>query len=341
MKKNRLSYLILFLITAVFLWFFFWSVRWTEVWSNLRDFDWRLFALAVLLSPLHLLTRAIRWKFLLHPLKSDIRLVKAFEATTVGFTVSWVFPGRVGEVIRPIYLAREEKLSAGYLIGTVVVERTFDLFTNCFLLGMFLLSRYLFRYRLELSADALARLYFWGKAGLFLAAALFILIVSLYFLKDRATAVFRFLSRPFPEKIRPVIEKTGGEFIEGLKFFHSFWRLLGFFGLSLVVWLGICLLYWVFYASYGLMVPYIFIVPYVFLTMIGASIPTPGMAGGFDYFSRLALTGLYGLEANRAVGLTLVVHSIQIVVTCLLGYAILWKNRLSLFQAKKLGETQG
>ncbi len=117
--------------------------------------------------------------------------------------------------------------------------------------------------------------------------------------------------------------------------------MLGFFGLSLVVWLGICLLYWVFYASYGLMVPYIFIVPYVFLTMIGASIPTPGMAGGFDYFSRLALTGLYGLEADRAVGLTLVVHSIQIVVTCLLGYAILWKNRLSLFQAKKLGETQG
>jgi len=66
-------------------------------------------------------------------------------------------------------------------------------------------------------------------------------------------------------------------------------------------------------------------IPYVFLTGVGASIPTPGMAGGFDYFSRLGLTTLYSLEANLAVGLTIVVHSIQLVVTCALGYAIIWK----------------
>jgi len=36
--------------------------------------------------------------------------------------------------------------------------------------------------------------------------------------------------------------------------------------------------------------------------------------------------------------MTILVHAVQIVVTCLLGYAILWKEGISLFQLKKLGE---
>jgi len=36
--------------------------------------------------------------------------------------------------------------------------------------------------------------------------------------------------------------------------------------------------------------------------------------------------------------MTIVVHAIQVVVTCLIGYTILWKEGISLFQLKKLGE---
>ncbi|MDI6699536.1 MAG: lysylphosphatidylglycerol synthase transmembrane domain-containing protein [Candidatus Saccharicenans sp.] len=340
MTRSRINYLVIFLLTAVFLYFFFKSVHWDEVWRYLGEFKLPFLVLTVCLGPLHLVTRSIRWKFLLHPVKPDLRFGKAVEATTVGFTVTLLFPARVGEVVRPIYLARAENMSPGYLMGTIVVERAFDLFTNCFLLGTFLLTRPFFRHNLELQPETLGRLFFWGRLGLGLAVVLFSIIVTLYFMKDRAAGLFRFIGRPFPARVRPGIEKLGREFIEGLKFFHSFWRLLGYFGLSLVVWLGISLLYWVFYTGYGLKIPYFFIVPYIFLTMIGASIPTPGMAGGFDYFSKLALTGLYGMDPDRAVGLTIVIHSLQFVVTCLLGYVILWRNGLSLFQARKMGEGQ-
>lgn len=340
MTRSRLNNLVIFLLTAIFLYFFFKSVHWNQVWGYLKEFKLLFLILTLCLGPLHLVTRSIRWKFLLYPVKPDLRFGKAVEATTVGFTVTLLFPARVGEVVRPIYLARAENLSAGYLVGTIVVERAFDLFTNCFLLGTFLFTRPLFEQKLDLQPEALSRLHFWGKLGLGLAAVMFLLIIALYFMKDRAAGLFRFLGRPFPARVRPRLEKFGLEFIEGLKFFHSLPRLLGYFGLSLVVWLGICLLYWVFYTGYGLKIPYFFIVPYIFLTMIGASIPTPGMAGGFDYFSKLALTSLYGLDPDRAVGLTIVIHSLQFVVTCLLGYVILWRNGLSLFQARKMGEGQ-
>ncbi|MGB9893928.1 MAG: lysylphosphatidylglycerol synthase transmembrane domain-containing protein, partial [Candidatus Saccharicenans sp.] len=292
----------------------------------------------IFLSPLHLITRSIRWKFLLYPLKSDLKFWKVVEATTVGFTVTLIFPGRVGEVIRPIYLARTEDLSAGYCLGTIVVERTFDLFTNCFLLGTFLLASPLFNFKLHVRPESYHHLYFWGKLGMGLAVLLFTAIIVLYLLKDKAAGLFRFVSRPFPEKVRVKIENFGLDFIAGLKFFHSIFRLFGYFALSLVVWLGITFLYWVFFIGYGLRIPYFLMIPYIFLTMIGASIPTPGMAGGFDYFSKLALTSLYGLDPNLSVGLTIVVHSIQVVVTCLLGYVILWKSGLKLFQVRKMGE---
>ena len=86
--------------------------------------------------------------------------------------------------------------------------------------------------------------------------------------------------------------------------------------------------------------PFFFLIPYVFLTMVGASIPTPGMVGGFHFFSQLGMTSLYGLDPDLAVGLTIVVHAVQIVVTCLIGYAILWKEGLCLFQLKRLGKAE-
>jgi len=62
------------------------------------------------------------------------------------------------------------------------------------------------------------------------------------------------------------------------------------------------------------------------------------MVGGYHYFCKLALTSIYDLDLNLAVSMTIVIHAIQVVVTCLIGYAILWKERISLFQIKKIGE---
>jgi hypothetical protein len=50
------------------------------------------------------------------------------------------------------------------------------------------------------------------------------------------------------------------------------------------------------------------------------------------------MTSLFGISASRAVGMTIVIHAIQVVVTCLIGYVILWKDGLSVFKLKKLRE---
>ena len=338
MKKGLLRFCIIFFLTVVFLYFFFRSVNWKEVFGYLTDVNLRFFILIIVLVPLHLLTRAIRWDLLLKHEKKGISLFNRFAANAVGFTVTFIFPGRLGELVKPIYLAQKENMRKGFVLGTLVVERIFDIFTMCFLLGIFLIAKPLYSSFFSVDADAYSNLYLWGIVGVAFAFLMLIIALSLYFFRDKTFSAIAFLLRPVPERISKKILNIFYEFIQGLKFFHSFGNFIAYIGLSFVVWLGIIFYYWIFFFAYNISVSYFLLFPYVFLTMVGASIPTPGMVGGFHYFSKLGLTSLFQISASRAVSMTIVVHAVQLIMTCLLGYVILWKEGISLLQVKKLGE---
>ncbi len=340
MKKNIIKTATVVLLTAVFLFFFVRSVKWADVAACITGVNVPLFLLAFVLSALHFFTRAFRWKFLLRPEKKECRYSNMVKGNIVGFTINFVFPGRLGELAKPLYLARKEKMSDGFVIGTVVVERIFDMFTMCLFLGLFLMARPLYSGSHSLSSESFRSLSVWGLIGVGVATALLLITLALYFFRNKATAVASFCLRPLPSTLRGKVLRLLCEFIEGLKFFRSVGSLFVYIILSFGVWLSIIFFYWIFFLSYGLKVPFFMMVPYIFLTMIGASIPTPGMVGGFDYFSKLGMTSLYGVDPSLAVGMTLVTHTIQVVVTCILGYVILAKEGVSLVEVKKMGEAE-
>jgi uncharacterized protein (TIRG00374 family) len=340
MKKTWVRVALVLLLTAVLLFFFVKSVKdWGEVWRFLTHANLGIFVLVLLLAPLHLVTRAYRWKYLLIHEKKDVRFYNLFAGNAIGFTVTFLLPGRLGEIVKPLYVARKEGVRAGFTMGTVIVERIFDMFTMCSLLGVFLLARPLYESKLQLEADTYSKLYLWGIVGLALASLLLAVSLFFYFFREKALAITARLMKPLPEKLSQRILKLLHEFIDGLKFFHSLGNLMTYLGLSFVVWLGIMFWYWVFFQAYRVSLPYFFLIPYIFLTMIGASIPTPGMVGGFHSFSQLGLTALFKIDPNQAFGLTVAVHAVQLVMTCLVGFGILWKEGLTLFQLKKLGES--
>ena len=337
-KKSPIRTAIVLGLTAVFLFFFFRSVNWREVARFLGDIDWRWVVPALLITPLHLFTRGYRWKYLLHYEKRDIRFYNLWAGNAVGFTVTYIFPGRLGELIKPLYVARKENIRPGFVVGTVVVERIFDIFTMCFLLGVFLLGRPLFGAGLHVLPEGVSLLYLWGAIGLAVATFLLILSLLFYFYKEKAVGVAARFLKFLPAKIHASILRLLGEFTDGLKIFHNLGNFLTYILLSIVVWLGIIFSYWIYLFVFRFRAPYVALFPYIFLTAVGASIPTPGMVGGYDYFSKIGLVSLLGMDPNQAVGYTTVVHALQLVVNVLIGYTILWKEGMSMFQLKKLGE---
>jgi glycosyltransferase 2 family protein len=340
MKKAWIRIGLILLLTGGLLYFFFRSVEsWDEVLRYLTDVNVFFAILIVVMVPLHFVTRTWRWNLLLKHEKTGISFYNRFAGNALGFTVSMLFPGRLGEIVRPFYLAKKEDMPKGFVLGTIVVERIFDIFTMCILLGLFLISQPLYASIFHVNQQMYSRLYFWGFVGLGAATFMMLVTLSLYFFRGKTLNVINFLLRPMPDKWTIKILLLVEEFIQGLKFFHSLKNLLAYIGLSFVVWLEIIFYYWIFFLAYNIDVSFFFLFPYVFMLMVGASIPTPGMVGGFHYFSKVGLTSFYGLDPNLAIGMTLVIHTVQFVVTCLTGYAILWKEGISLFQVKSLGET--
>ena len=330
----------MFALTFVFLFFFFRSVEWNEVLGYLNDIDLKLFIVLLLLVPVNFVFRSIRWKCLLKHEKENVSFYNRFAGNAVGFAITFLFPGRLGELVKPLYLAQKEGLKKGFVIGTVVVERMFDLFNMCFLLGVFFVSRPLYTsiFNIEIEQGAYSNLALWGIIGMAIAIVLLLVTLSLYFFKEKTLKLIAFFLKPLSQKWQDQIMNLIGEFIEGLKFFHSVGDVFVYIFWSLVVWINIAVFYWIWLVAFDVRVPFFYIFPFVFLTMVGASIPTPGMVGGFDYFSKYGLITLYGVEANLAIGMTLVVHAIQLAVTYVVGYGILWKEGISLVQIKKLGE---
>jgi len=342
-RKHALRLALVFALTAALVYFFVKNVNWAEAFRYLTtNVQWGMFGLVILLTPLHFLTRSWRWKILMAHEKPDVRMYNMFAANAVGFTVSYIFPGRIGELIKPVYLARREKCRTGFAIGTCVVERIFDVFTMCSFLGIFLLARPLYVSIFKIQADYLKNLTVLGIIGA--AAATFLLAVCLGFIffREKAMALvgallrFRFI----PERFRAKVLDLLHEFIDGLKFFRSWKTLLAYIGLSCVVWLGIIFYYWVFFLAFDIHLNYFFLFPYIFLTAVGVSIPSPGMVGGYHAFSQQGLIQLFAMNANAASGLTVVFHAVQYVVTCLVGFIILRKDGLSLMQIRRLGEAK-
>ena len=73
------------------------------------------------------ISRGMRWKLLIEPMGYHPKNSNAFYATMGGYFANTFLP-RVGEILRCTLLGKYEKIPTTKLIGTILVERVFDLF---------------------------------------------------------------------------------------------------------------------------------------------------------------------------------------------------------------------
>ena len=76
------------------------------------------------------ISRAMRWKIMIEHMGYRPALSNTFYATMCGYFANTFIP-RAGEILRCTLLARYEKIPATKLIGTILMERFFDLFCYC------------------------------------------------------------------------------------------------------------------------------------------------------------------------------------------------------------------
>ncbi len=141
MKKKILSILqyIIFLGGGIFL--VWWQLKnmsdadQAEFFKAFRKANYLIIIPIVIMSLLSHLSRSMRWKLLMEPLGYKPKLKNVFAATMVGYLANSAIP-RLGEILKCSILARYEKLKIEKLVGTILVERTFDLICFFIFIGI-------------------------------------------------------------------------------------------------------------------------------------------------------------------------------------------------------------
>ena len=132
MKKTFLSIFkyLLFLGLGIFLvWWQFdkmTGVQKSQFGDSLRNANYWLLFPIVILALLSHISRAVRWKILIEPMGYKPSTANTFYSVMSGYLLNTFVP-RAGEVLRCSLVSRYEKIPMNKLIGTVLVERAFDL----------------------------------------------------------------------------------------------------------------------------------------------------------------------------------------------------------------------
>jgi hypothetical protein len=301
--RKALSFGAFVLLGAVFFALFLYKSDLGKVWDHLKEAHWALLLLGVIANLLSILVRVWRWRLFLAPAKKDTSWKILTVATFGGYFISTVLPGRLGEIIRPLYAAAREGISRVTCVTTAVVERFLDVLTLLILFGI-----YLWLYRPDTGAYSLGVLIRIASIGI---GGLILLFLVLFVL---ATSASRFW---MPKILRPHFEsfRTGLQSLKGIR------TLGGLVGLSLLIWFLVAVNTWCVLWAFDLHLPWATPFMLMAVSAVGFLIPTPGGIGGVHKAFQVGLVVFHGVDYNLATAISIIGHLLAMGPIALVGLA--------------------
>lgn len=108
-------------------WFLYKDIAFESLIEQIKSSNWAWILLSLSISLLGYFVRSWRWTLLIDSNEGkQVTFTRAYHAVMIGNLVNMLIP-RAGEVARCGVLTRTNGISVGYLIGTVIVERSVDL----------------------------------------------------------------------------------------------------------------------------------------------------------------------------------------------------------------------
>ncbi len=284
--------------------------------------------------------RAFRWKcFCRHLGESSFWGV--YGGTIIGFASIFLL-GRAGEPVRPLILARKTRFSVSSQFGIYVLERLFDFATSAVMAGVVLA---IFTRQLSTAgADEAWVVKARASGGILLAGLLGLAAMLAYYRLHGANAIDRRLGgwrRAGGWRGRVAAQFTG--FSEGLQAIRDL-RDLGVAGLlSLVHWMLVaCIYLWVMRSlgeSFaGLNYPSAVLL--LAVTMLGSLLQLPGVGGGAQVASFIALTQIFGVDPEPAAAAAIVLWLVTFAASTLAGVPLLIREGWSMGELRRLARSE-
>jgi len=321
---------------------------------HLGDFTWSRFIHAVgqanvwllLLSVLAIYgayaLRSLRWQQLSRYLGPS-GFVEVYSATVMGFASIFIL-GRAGEPVRPLLLARKSRLPVVSMFGVWVLERITDFAGGVALAALSLL---VFAGKLAdagLNTDWVenARAGGWLLLGILAA----IVILMFYFRLHGAGALERRLDYWHrAEGLKGWLAGIIAGFSQGLQAIRTASDLLIAVAYTAAHWGLVTLAYfWIARAFASAFVQSDVNFPGAMLllavTLVGSVLQLPGVGGGAQVASFIALTTIFGVEQEPAAAIAIVLWLITFAAPTLVGVPLLIHEGLSMGELRNLARDE-
>ena len=322
--KKLIRYTASAALAAVLLWVSFRGVEWEDFMEGLRSCRWEFILLSMAAGSFAFWLRALRWRKLLLPIDPGITRITTFNGINIGNISNFLFP-RIGEFVRcGVITRRSEPLSpddqehkkASYdkVLGTVVLERSWELLVMLLLLAVVVVGgfdRFGGFFVEQIWTPMASRLDFsiwWIVLILFAAGS-----ASLW-------AIWRFRDS------NALCSKVWGIFrgiMKGFASCLSMERKWMFFAYTAFIWMT----YWLMAASTMWAAPFLdglTLVDALFLSLVGGlgfAVPVPGGIGAFHFIISLALSGIYGVPVEMGIIYATLSHTSQAITQIIFGLA--------------------
>jgi uncharacterized protein (TIRG00374 family) len=318
-------------ISLVFLDLVFYQLDIGKMLTALRQANYYMFILALVILAISLIIRTWRWHWLLYQTKTA-RFYSLFSSLMIGTAANMVLPARAGEFIRAYFLGRREKISKTTAFATIVVERIFDGLTILlFLLLVVILT--------GAKSDEI-------KYMGYLGAAFYLgVVVALFVLYFRRDFLVRLLKALLPQPLAAKIVGLLDAFLEGMQVMRNGRQLLMVVLLSLATWVGFALSFWPILLAFDFGAPVPYYAPFLVIAFgaLGLTIPgAPAGIGIFQYVTVVALRIAFTLAgANLAANFdevaaifSLALHFSQVAPEVLIGLYCFLRENVSLHEVE-------
>jgi len=308
--------------------------------SAVRDANIPLLLLSIVAIYACYALRALRWKVFQRNLGAS-RFWPIYAMTLAGFSAVFLL-GRAGEPVRPMLLARKEKLPFADMFGIYALERLFDAASTAVIAAVALI---LFQSHAQ-SGETAGRLATAARTtGMVLFAGVIGAVIFLIYLRVHGTALLErrlqgwIVAGGWHEKIANIL--LG--FARGIQTIRSW----GDFALSVFYsaahWILVLLIYlWISHAFGGalgaLTLGEAMLV--MAFTLVGSAVQLPGVGGGSQVASFLAYTAIFGVEKEPAAAVSIVLWLITFAAGSVVGAPLLLHQGFTLGKLRELAQEE-
>ncbi len=314
---------------------------WQKFGAELKDANFALLALSLATIFVSYALRALRWqRFSRYMGRTHFKNV--YNATVTGFTAIFLL-GRAGEPVRPLLIARKDRLPVADSFGVYVLERIFDAAATVVMAAIALLM--IPRSSLNASERGFNMLRDARLAGWALFGGLVVVIALLVYFRLRGAQTLHARLGVWRKRggWRGRAATLAAGFSEGLQAIRSLGDLLVAIGYTALHWLVMAFVYlWIIESFRVGGRPFEFRGALLVLafTMVGSVVQLPAVGGGMQLSTFLVLSVIFGMASEAAAAIAITVWIISFAAVSIAGVPLLVHEGWSMGALRELAREE-